>query len=270
MKFTTALFVSLIMIGFAASPARAKSGRCKLKSPNVLKLSGSTDAKMLACVQSKNLEGVKTVMVNSRGGKVSTALEIGDILAPLEAEFIITKQCSSSCANYFLPIARKITLQKNAMIIIHGSMDPGMARQMVKEHGRVGMWDIVERQQIYASKYNIHRGWLMYRDSYENGGGGQFDYVNGQPAWTDTPGKVTMILVEERMMRSCLPNVEITPFVDTKIDRANAKEKTKQRLVKQGIRASGSWECIGPSSAQLPTPDFAAFRAETDEKTEAP
>lgn len=273
MKTLSVLSLIISLMIMSSTPAWAKSGKCSLKTSDTLMLSGNTDAKMLACVKSKDLGSVKTVKVNSRGGSVDEALQIGEILAPLHAEFIIAKQCSSSCANFFLPIARKITLQKNAFIIIHGSMDPGIARKVAQETPDVKgvtIWDIVERQQLYAVKYDIHRGWLMYRETYENGGGSQFDYVNGQLAWMDDPGTIKMILVEERMLRSCLPNVDITPFVDTRADRARAKEKTRRRLVKQGIRLSGTWECIGPSSARLPAPDFSALRGEAGEEVTNP
>ena len=185
MKLTIAFF---ILIVFFSSPisAWAKTGNCKLENAITLELSGSTDAKMLACVQSKNLESVKIIKVNSYGGSVDDALQIGALLAPLKAEFIITKQCNSSCANYFLPIARKITLQKNAAIALHGSMDIGFGRKISQDapddKKAITVWDIVERQQIYAAKYNIHRGWLLYRDSYEHGGNSQFNYVRGQLA----------------------------------------------------------------------------------------
>ena len=267
MKFMLAHLFSLLLVALFASPTWAKTGSCKLESATVLKLSGSTDVKMLSCVRSKNLAGVKTIKVNSAGGSVSDALEIGDLLAPLGAEFIITKQCSSSCANFFLPIARKITLRKNAHIILHGSIDSGIARKVIRDTPTgtgVDFWEVVELQQYYAEKYDIHRGWLMYRETYENGGGGRFDYVSGNLDWLENSGTVKMIMVEEHMLRSCLKNVEITPFVDTRIDRARVSKKKKRKLIKHGIRPSGTWACIGPGSASLPPPDFAALRAESN------
>lgn len=273
MKFIIALIFSLFWAVVPGSSAWAQSGNCALETDTVLKLSGSTDAEMLACVQSKTLGNVKIIKVNSPGGSVRDALKIGDLLAPLDAEFIITKQCSSSCANYFLPIARKITLQKNTGIFLHGSIDPGTTRKAIQDglgDKSVKLWDTVERQQRYAEKYDIHRGWLLYRHSFENGGGARFDYVNGEIGWRGKSRTVRAILVEERMLRSCLKNVEITPFVDTLIDRAHASKKKRRKLTKQEVSSSGTWECIGPGSAHLPTPDFTALRAEVKQPEAKP
>ncbi len=239
-----------------------RSGECTLKAPETLTLTGSTDAKMLACIRPKNLGAVTIVKVNSPGGDVDSAMKIGNLLAPLRAEFIVDKQCNSSCANYFLPIARKITLHANALILLHGSIDIGFAHKAIQDGVNAKVWDAVERQQAYAVKHNIHRGWLLYREQYGKSDIEQISYLDGQLAWMKKAKIVRMIAVEEHMLRSCLKNVEITPYLDTVIDRANADKRFKRRLVKQGVASSGTWQCIGPGSAHLPTPDFATLRAQ--------
>ncbi len=265
MKTLRTLSFGVAVMTMSAISAWATSGECALTTPKSLILTGSTDAKMLACIRLKNLAAVEIVKVDSGGGSVKDALEIGDLLAPLKAEFIITKQCSSSCANFFLPIARKITLQKNAAILLHGSIDPGTAHKAIQNGMSSKVWDTVERQQNYAVKYNIHRGWLLYRDTFKNGGSKQFEYINGQLKWKSVFGSMKVIMVEERMLRSCLPNVEVTPYFDTAIDRARLSKKKRRKLIKQGVRSSGTWACIGPGSAHLPMPDFAALRAKSNQ-----
>lgn len=63
-----------------------------------------------------------TVVVNSPGGEVPAALEIGLAFFELETRLIIYGNCNSSCANYLLPAAFRLVVWDNARVILHGSL----------------------------------------------------------------------------------------------------------------------------------------------------
>lgn len=64
---------------------------------------------------------------------------------------------------YFLPVARKITVEPGSVVLLHGSIDEGFPVQAggVPAKSR----ETYEAQMDYARRHAIPRGWLMMRDA---------------------------------------------------------------------------------------------------------
>jgi len=235
---------SFVLIGFLITclySSLAHAGNCKIKSDTSLYLKGDTDAKMLACVEKLDLSNIDTVLLKSRGGSVKHALGIGELIAPLKANMIVKGRCNSSCANFFLPLASTVTVEAQAELLLHGSIDPGFA----KKANQARAWEGVDAQESFAQKYKIHRGWLMYRNDYSNGGGVRFEYFDGIHGWPDADKKIRFLQVEPKLFESCFPHIPVVFKGPTLIDDANENARTKRKLIKNGVRPTGGLICKG-------------------------
>lgn len=261
MQLFARILSALLLITALAFGQNAYSGTCKLKDENTLYLKGSTDQKMLACVEKYADQPVTQVILKSRGGKVSTALQIGDILSGFDAHMEVKSECNSSCANYFLPVARSVTLRKNAVIILHGSIDPGFVIKMKGESSdRMEEWrELVQLQKAYAARHNIPRGWLMYREDYSVGMAALRPHIAGELGWPEdyalargrAGGSLVMnyFLVEPLFAQSCLPQIEFEGFKEAAIGKAEKEPRYRQKLIKQNIISTGTWSCSGWADA---------------------
>lgn len=243
-------FFYLLTLYVLASPEFAHAGSCKVKSDNTLYLKGSTDTEMLDCVRKADLTNIDTVLLKSRGGPVGPAMNIGDMIAPLNAHMIVKDYCNSSCANYFLPVASSVTVEAEAEVLLHGSIDEGGA----KKYNYDGTWERFYQQQAYALKHKIHRGWLMYRHDYNQGGGNRFIYVDGELGWEAELSRKAGVLVEEKFFSSCFVNIPIKMEEPTLIQQALSNIKFKTKLLEQGFQPSGHWTCKGPFDPNWPVP----------------
>lgn len=226
---------------------------CKLINETTLSLSGSIEKEDANCLDGLALASVETVIMNSEGGHVIAAMDIGDRLAPLNPHMIIKRDCNSSCANYWLPLARKITFKRKASIMLHGSMDEGV----LKEHkGEIDEnYDrtrgYIERQNAYAKVHKIHRGWLFYRTDYALGLSAFEPYLSGSPYLPEPPkGKkvkvrIRYFIVTAPMLQSCLPNIEIEAFDESYAARRTEKQWVKL-LTKQDAVSTGTMACVWP------------------------
>ena len=217
---------------------------CRLESEGKrLVISGSTNQKMLACVKKHLTKNVEVLEVKSFGGRVDTAIQIAEVLAPHKLHIEINTSCSSSCANYFLPVARRITLLPNSQIILHGSIDSGFVARM-KNAGLSGFETLVNRQKGFVKSHNVHPGWLLYRspDDYKNKTNGQ--YITGEHHyWANTQPSGKLFLVEEAFIRSCLPHIEIDVFFDTDVQKIYTDIGMQRRFSKRGMYPTGTMRC---------------------------
>jgi len=207
----------------------------------VLHLTGPTDPAMLACVEALGEMHADTVMLSSSGGRVDTAIQIAERLKPLRAEMVVVDGCHSSCANYFLPVARRIRLEPGALILLHGSIDA----MFVSKHP--GAENLAEQQASFATANAIHPGWLLYRTPEEGARKAASSHLAGQQeTWRAEFGdaNIRYVAVEERLLRSCLPHVDLAPFNDTFTQRARADLDLRRRMARQQAFPSGTLVCL--------------------------
>lgn len=201
------------------------------RTGDVLTLEGSTDAAMLACVQAQSPPPTHIVL-SSTGGNVDIALEIGDIIASWDATIEVRDYCNSSCANYFVPVARELVLHQQSVLAIHGGIDAGLVARGADPA-------TASKQRHYALRHGIPPGWLFRRETAE----AYQDVSLGNDVTGDiTPlrsGRVSMVVVEPLLLETCLPHV---PLV--RVGPAKWTDAARQSLAKQRAALSGSLRCV--------------------------
>lgn len=217
---------------------------CALLEQDALLLRGETDATMLRCLRTAARPSIRKIVVDSPGGPVKTGIAIAEIVKALDVEVIVRGQCNSSCANYVLPAARRITLKPGALVMIHGSIDDNL---LAKGAPR----ELYDMQRAFAEIARIHPGWLLFRTPAERAAGSNGRHVSGAPqVWRETSGAISVrqILTEEAFMRSCLPGKEIVGLDDTVARRVYLDARLRDRLARQGIYPSGTLLCTSPAT----------------------
>jgi hypothetical protein len=98
-----------------------------------------------------------------------------------------------------------------------------------------------DRQKAHAARHGVGWGWYVYR---ENATQDRSPYLAGTPGW-DLP-QWRFILVEEALLRSCLPRVEVEPFQD-QLERSELENKSAAAAARAiGAVRSGSLHCVQP------------------------
>jgi hypothetical protein len=64
--------------------------------------------------------GIQFLQVNSPGGRVSTAMDLAELMMEEDLTLIVSERCFSSCANYFIPAATNVIIKKGAVVGWHG------------------------------------------------------------------------------------------------------------------------------------------------------
>lgn len=230
------------------NPGLGAGPPCQVDSDGQLLLRGHTAAPMLACVDGLANTPVTRIILDSTGGPVVFALQIGDRLARYDVEMVVRGQCNSSCANYFLPVARTITVEPGSMVLLHGSADAGLLAQSSAAPGANvdKLREQFDAQAAFAERHHIHSGWLQIRDEEDVAAKRGSKFTSGMVKGPFSSGKLNVkaMLVEEAFMRSCLGGVEITPFSETVAQRVYTEENLAVMLAKQGIYPTGDMACI--------------------------
>ncbi len=234
---TTTIFTSIYLSLNALKPGSvptSETSPCRLIKADTLLLEGMIADPMLNCVQAKLHPAVTTVIVNSSGGEVGPGREIGYLIGRAERQLIIREQCLSSCANYFVPAAASVLLEPQSVIGLHGTPDPmfhdfselealvaklrqtnssslaGAERSLALKKARRAKE--LAAEQAFSERFSVPPGWRHYREV------GDHAYAWLRHFQDSTQDGVTpdnFMIVEEDMIRSCLPEVEINAYQDT-------------------------------------------------------
>lgn len=217
-------------IAMMTSQLPVDAPRCE-RQGDTFHLSGRIDAELSACVLNTFSGEVSEVVVNSQGGDADHALLIAEKMEGARFTLRVRGQCSSGCANLILPLAARVVVEPGSYILLHGSLDPEqMEREILRPKARlISRWlrenpnldravleanydaatarnyALLERLQAFANRNAIHPGWLFYREPGDRGLGA---HVSGR-IQRQNPD---FVLVEEPLMRSCLPRVQVEPF----------------------------------------------------------
>lgn len=180
-----------------------------MEEPGELHLRGFIAAEMKACVLRQNLSGLQRLVVTSTGGFVSATIDIAEHLAPHRPHVIVRGLCLSSCANYLIPIASRLTVEPRSLIGLHGGVT-NLVRKM-REKGRTppaAMLADAERERRFAAEFSINSDWFLpdaflkaHQKEITNPMGYNLLFHDSQ-ALAVGPG----------FLRSCLRDVEIDSF----------------------------------------------------------
>lgn len=226
---------------------------CSLsEDETTLFLRGSTDDAMLACVEPYRSASIESVNVDSHGGNVLTAIAIGEILAGYDATLIVTGNCSSSCSNYFIPVAQKLIVSSDAIMLSHGGIDDGFVEAAALrgdiiegDEAYLRLRKTAAKQSEYAERYNIPLGWLLSRkaDAYRAAMEGA--YLTGEPyLWGQVRRhRLKYLWLEPEFIQSCFPDLELIWPERGRLDRAKDSLASQRRHAKAGIYPTGSMRC---------------------------
>lgn len=89
-----------------------------------------------------------TIVVTSEGGEASASIDAGFWMAEKELHLIVQEYCFSGCANYLLPAARSITMDKNVVLYWHGSMgSAGLKERLWTQIDMLGNMSFEEKER---------------------------------------------------------------------------------------------------------------------------
>lgn len=264
MMHGTCLLLAVALTSALPSTAQADDERCRQDSSTVFVIQGEIDDAMAACVKARFQPTTTELLLDSRGGSVEAAIPIAQHFEGQRLSMRVRKECSSSCANYFLPLAGQLIVEPGALIVIHGGADPMLVEKMRSEGEPelvvTALSQLVELQLDFARRNTIHPGWLLYRLA----GRATSDALDG--VWEGSSASTRAYVVEEKMARSCLTGVEVLPFQDA-LDRGPLDPSRAQRLHQQGVARSAnvvcnsmSWEDVIAPTRSAPAPRPALHR----------
>ena len=204
-----------------------KTGTCEQMDAATLKLSGPIDDSLQDCALSLLTPEIHTVYVTSKGGEVFAGRAIGYKIGEHPRHLIVDEICLSSCGNYFVPAAAKLTLMPRSVIGLHGTPDPHMLSNPEMENhmasmvengdtGSEGVTRILKRKSErrerqlaeeakFAAHFNVPKGWRLYREAGDADDGWRRHFTAGSDKGV-TPDN--FMIVEGPMLASCLPHVE--------------------------------------------------------------
>lgn len=243
-----------------------RTGACEQRTPEVFAIRGKIDAALADCVRATMAETTRELALDTVGGSVDAALDIAERMEGRALLMRVEGECNSSCANYFLPLARRIEVAPDGMVLLHGSVDPWTlhrfrarraefeALQIEAGHSPeeveadfakaiTGFELTAERQAVFARRHGVAPGWLLYRTA----GSGTVVGLDNPPP------RSRAILVEERMMRTCLPGVEVAPYQAT-LERHWIRSYRWLGLKWARIAPSGQAACSEISTATVTRP----------------
>lgn len=205
---------------------------CLKLDDTTVRLRGEINADMEACAANALTAGVERVVVNTPGGDTQAGRAIARKIAGLPRTLVIDGECSSSCANYFVPAAIRLEATPGSFIAIHGTPDPAlmersrretseelasavMAGEMSEAERQAALDDLAQRQQAeladeaaFAEMFGVPPGWRLYRESADENLGQTFvRHLNGLPRPSEVKGAAVLI-VEPTLLESCLPRVD--------------------------------------------------------------
>ena len=126
------------------------------------------DDKIIASIIEKNLIPVQTISINSGGGDIETAINIGCIIHDKGISIEVRRLCLSSCANYLFPAAKNKVINYGSIIGFHGSPNSDDSKLITTVDGERTS-DPATTDKIFAEirktdkafYNNIHVSWMM-------------------------------------------------------------------------------------------------------------
>ncbi|MEP3891239.1 MAG: hypothetical protein ABJN69_12330 [Hellea sp.] len=202
-------------------------GTCEKLDATTIKLSGPIDEAMYDCALPLLTLDIETVRVTTNGGDVAAGRAIGYKISDYPRHLIVDKVCLSSCGNYFVPAAARITLLPRSVIGLHGTPDPQMLSNSDMENHMESLIDegdptsegltrILKRKSErrarqlseeakFAAHLGVPKGWRLYREEEDLDDGWRQHFTPGSDEGL-TPDN--FMIVEGPMLASCLPHVK--------------------------------------------------------------
>lgn len=105
--------------------ALSKRQRCDAPAPRQVRFSGDS-AKLADCLERLGQTEIAELRITSGGGDAWDTLEIAKKLRGHLDLVVVDGMCASSCANYLLPVAKRVRVEPHAYVLLHGSIEVGI------------------------------------------------------------------------------------------------------------------------------------------------
>ena len=254
-------------------------GTCTQVNEKTVELSGKIDVYMNDCAATMLTQNVTDIIVDSPGGDVVHGRKIGYKIGERDRTLHIDNYCGSSCGNYFIPAASKLSLSENAVIMLHGTPDPftilreyrhierdafmdevynNIEVTIIDEHKTTSIWrgdpSKYPSEKEFALRSAMER--LPFEIEKEERFAQKFDVPLGWRLYRDEnsamdgwlnhfeyeefqTSSVGLIWVEKEMIKSCLPNIEL-------VESSNKRNRSfiGNFLLKNGHTKSQDLKCI--------------------------
>ena len=240
------VFACILLSGCATTYSRASSSyECEYNaSRETLTVSGDTDEKMLGCFETYFSQAISNIIISSNGGRVDTAIKIAQLVATNDISLTINRACNSSCANYIMPVSKRIIVRPGAQILLHGSIDQGFAAT----HGKWAQ-EQADLQRDFANNFDIPSGWLLLRTPKQYELKQPSPFISGTyENWGNDKATAKFFLVEENFFKSCFPKKDIYFHPKTLSNNSRKGEDLKKKYAKKGIYPTGNMLCINQNN----------------------
>ncbi len=175
---------------------------------------GNTTLQLVNCLLGAPKEAERLV-ITSRGGAVDDAVFAAYLVARRQLDVEVVGQCMSSCANYILPAAEHIFLDRHSIVAVHGSPGRPDREAMIAAFAKAG-WT----SERPAFEEELERNLLMDEEFFElhsnfsnefNVGRLYYDIAKVHAYGLEKAGgKSFTIVVDPDWLAACIPNVELT------------------------------------------------------------
>lgn len=227
-------------------------------------LKGEFDTQARICFANTYLPGTDAIRINSVGGQNAVGLGLAHRLKGEDFHLIIEGQCNSACAQYIIPLARELTVEEGAGIIIHGVLSDHFLTDSYKDffitqgleagrdekdvHAEYKEFKTFTTRQIKAAEFfrrenSVKRGWYM-----QSGYWTEYDIDNPVKEkdvdWLNRR-QTAGILIDRVFMESCLPDVKINQFYGPSDPQSESFDGYKARIKAANLTILPHAKCIG-------------------------
>jgi hypothetical protein len=205
----TALEMPLAAI--RSGPSDVGEYTCIHEGP-LIHYNGATTLQLVNCLLEAP-EDASRLVITSAGGNVDLAIFAAHVLKARELDVEVVGLCASSCANYLVPAARRVYLDRHSAILVHGAGGPPDRERLIEALGRSGFSEtapnfeqvVQDNLQRTELTYRLHNN---FRREFKVGDG----FYNLEDAWTarralGQGNPSGMIRVDADALRACLPQV---------------------------------------------------------------
>jgi hypothetical protein len=179
---------------------------------------------------------IAELRINSRGGDAEKTLKLAQRLVGRIDLIVVDGVCASSCANYLLPIAKRVIVNPNSLVLLHGSIDLDQVAAYVDANR-----DQVRKQTLGTSEADTTRAIerLLAKTRADAKHQAEFeaerlscrDWLDPDlhfPPGTAPPEPAKFLVVTKAMAERC--------FRQTKVERFwEPSSEDRQRLDEEGL-----------------------------------
>ena len=239
------------------------SAECYYNDGGEFVLNGGFDTAARVCFAKTYKSGTDVIRINSGGGQNAIGLGLAHRLKGEDFHLIIEERCNSACAQYIIPLARELTLEKGAGIVIHGVLSEhflsegykdffvnqrlkdGQNRKEIETEYK-NFKKFTERQikaaEDFRGENNVKRGWYM-QSGFWTVGDPKSPVDETDVEWLNRK-QTAGILIDRLFLESCLPDVVVNQFIGPSDLESQKNEGYQARIKAANLTVLPHAKCV--------------------------